>query len=279
MTLFFSELLRENPELSAFWHEFEQILTRHTVDFRLLPNTKDIWCRDFMPVQVGGNEFVQFALSPDYYQPKDRHRITDPATICRQLGITPVTLEHEGTPVCLEGGNVVRTSRKAILCDKVLKDNKISGSILTAKLREALKVDELVIIPREPYDYTGHADGMIRFIDDHCVAVNDYAQAGSKKRFVEKLHRVLQDAGLEIILVPYNPSESIAYDQPATGCYINYLDVSGMIFLPTFNDRANDEKAIKRFGEIFGPENLVPVPCMPVARLGGVLNCLSWEIQ
>jgi agmatine/peptidylarginine deiminase len=56
------------------------------------------------------------------------------------------------------------------------------------------------------------------------------------------------------------------------------LQVGGKIFLPIFDDPANDDAAIKRFGEIFGPSNIIPVPSSEIALGGGVLNCLSWEI-
>jgi len=64
----------------------------------------------------------------------------------------------------------------------------------------------------------------------------------------------------------------------ANGCYINYLQVGEKIFLPTFNNPINDTNAIKRFGEIFGNNNVIPIPSYDIALGGGVLNCLTWEL-
>ena len=35
-------------------------------------------------------------------------------------------------------------------------------------------MDRLIFIPQEPGDVTGHADGVVRFIDGDSVVVNDY---------------------------------------------------------------------------------------------------------
>ena len=77
--------------------------------------------------------------------------------------------------------------------------------------------------------------------------------------------------------MPYNPvNEQIKGYWSASGCYINFLQVQDKIFLPTFDNSVNDAAAIKRFGEVFGAENVIPVPSRDVALGGGVLNCLSW---
>ena len=43
-------------------------------------------------------------------------------------------------------------------------------------LRDELRVAELIVIPKEPYDEIGHADGMVRFLDAKTVLVNDYSE-------------------------------------------------------------------------------------------------------
>ena len=47
--VYLSELLEERfPD--AF-NRLTSILKKHGVDYRLLKGTKDIWCRDYMPIQ------------------------------------------------------------------------------------------------------------------------------------------------------------------------------------------------------------------------------------
>ncbi len=252
-------------------------LTDCDIGYEFLNKTNDIWCRDYMPVQVGKDQFAQFSLSKDYYQKKDQHLRTDPAPICLDLGITPTVPLFNGKPIFLDGGNVIRGFGKAIICDKVFKDNDILKTKLIDILGNSLKVDEVISIPQEPYESCGHADGQVRWLDEKTVLANDYAMAGSNKRFMDQFYGALAGAGLDIILVPYCPVDSQAYIQPSIGCYINFLQVGEHVFLPTFEDKKNNERAIERFGEIFGEKNVVPVPCLEISKLGGCLNCVSWE--
>lgn len=274
--VFFSAKVLEKSLLPAF-QKVRLELEKNGVEISFLHQTKDIWCRDYMPVKTGTNEFTQFFLSPGYYQTGREHLITDPFPICRELGIAPSVPKYEGNNIYLEGGNVILGYGKAIICDKVVDDNKVPPTKLIQLLKEALKVELVIFIPQEPGEYTGHSDGMVRFLNEHTVLANNYVRSNSGKRFREQFYCSLKEAGFDILTVPYSPVDSDDYNQPATGCYINFLQVGQKIFLPTFNDRKNDELAFDRFCEIYGSGNVVKVPSLPFAQLGGVLNCMSWE--
>src|SRR5437870_4103876 len=78
--------------------------------------------------------------------------------------------------ITLDGGNVIGSKTKAILTDKIFRENP--GWLrhnLQAKLRKLLHVDQLIVVPREPFDPIGHADAMVRFVDEKTVLVNDYS--------------------------------------------------------------------------------------------------------
>lgn len=63
----------------------------------------------------------------------------------------------------------------------------------------------------------------------------------------------------------------------ATGVYINFLHMKGIIFLPVFGF-PEDELAMVKLKSIF-KEKIVPVPSTEIAKQGGVLNCISWNIS
>jgi len=69
--------------------------------------------------------------------------------------------ECRRSEVGLDGGNVVAWGDRAIVTDKVFRENP--GATWDG-LIEALKADlglaELIIVPREPFDPIGHSDGM-----------------------------------------------------------------------------------------------------------------------
>ena len=54
------------------------------------------------------------------------------------------------------------------MCDKIFSENPAySRKQLIKELEDIFKTDLLYFVPQQPKDYTGHADGMIRFINDN----------------------------------------------------------------------------------------------------------------
>jgi agmatine deiminase len=262
-----------------FFELFVKSINSKQYNINVLRTTNDIWLRDFMPIQVGPDQFVQFSLTKDYYQQKDRHKWTNPAPICRSLGIDPVIPTYNGLPIYLDGGNVIRGYDKAIITEKVFSDNRIPREDLTHILTDVLQVNQVVFIPVEPGDDTGHADGMVRIVDKNTVVANDYLRIEVSKKFKDRFYGTLADSGLNILPVPYHPiNKRMDGLWVANGCYINFLEVDSKIFMPTFDNKVEDDNALARFEEIFGSGNVIPVPSKEVAMGGGVLNCLTWEI-
>ncbi len=255
-----------------FFKQFEKVLNDCSINFKFLPNTKDIWAVDYMPVQVAKNKFVQFVYNPDYlHSIKGRKTISDVDSICNAMEIT-----REKSNIILDGGNVTCSNSSVIMCDKVFKDNaNFSEQLLIKKLKELFQVDKLFFIPKDKYDCTGHADGMVRFIDDKTVLINDYSK--DDKTFQMNFRMALHNASLECIEVPYNPYKNKTYMQ-ANGGYINFLQMNNVVIIPTFGMKEDDE-AEKLFQKHFAGQTIKTIDCNEIANEGGVLNCISWNIK
>ena len=65
-----------------------EVLEKYGVTYGLLKGTKDIWCRDYMPIQTIGNRFVLFRYEPDYLLDSDRLGIKQQLQIIRLLSDT-----------------------------------------------------------------------------------------------------------------------------------------------------------------------------------------------
>ena len=63
----------------------------------------------------------------------------------------------------------------------------------------------------------------------------------------------------------------------ATGIYINYLQMQQGIILPTFNHKL-DEQAFKILCECFNQQKITTLESIDLAKQGGILNCISWNI-
>jgi agmatine deiminase len=114
--VYFSELLNSRPEFKAFSTQLTNILDKHKISYGFLPKTNDIWCRDYMPIQISEKKFIEYRYDPDYLQSKkERSNKTYPDIVCDALQLKTIK-----TGLILDGGNVVKSSDKVILTDKVL---------------------------------------------------------------------------------------------------------------------------------------------------------------
>ena len=255
----------------TFFKSFEELLNECKIDFALIPHTKDVWAVDYMPIQIAGNKFVQFTYNPSYLQFKKwLPTISDVDAICAAM-VLP-TLK---TDIVLDGGNVVRSAHKAIMTDRIFKENpQPKRKELIKKLHELLQIDKLYLVPEQPGDFTGHSDGMVRFIDEDTVVINDYSK--EKDWFKRAFEIAIHNTGLEYETLPYSVEQNKKNEQ-ANGDYINYLQMENCIIVPTFNIPA-DEAAVKKLGEIFSGQTIKTIDCNEIANDGGVLNCISWNI-
>jgi agmatine deiminase len=268
--VFISDLLESRYPLLV--DRLRGILTEHGIPLRIIRGTKDIWCRDFMPVQVGLGTFVRFRYGPDYL-------IGSENLITKFDEIDPiseiVTCQH--SEVVLDGGNVVRWGKRAIITDKAFRENSgLKKFQLFGMLWVQLQVDEVIVIPNEPDDVIGHADGMVRFLDAETVFINDYSKVDPS--FRRGLLRLLRRARLKWIDLPYCPVAEVIDGIPsAVGCYANFLMVRGLIVLPTFGIPEDDiaRHVLVERAPHFAIES---IDCTDLAKEGGVLNCVTWTI-
>ena len=167
-TIYFSEKLKERfPETAC---EIVSTVEQLGNDCRFLTGTKDIWARDYMPVQVNRNKFIQYTFYPDYLQ-KFKDITSDPNSICIDLKLYTVKSD-----IILDGGNVVKSDNCVIMTDKIILENKLkyNKEQLLTKLKELFEVDKIVFIPWDRGERFGHADGMVRFIDNETVLIQGY---------------------------------------------------------------------------------------------------------
>jgi len=269
--LYLSPLLERN--YPKFFQNFKSALDHYGIEPEYLSYTKDVWCVDFMPVQVHESHFVQFKFDPTYLKGKKyRKTISDTSEICRAIGLSPKL-----TDIIADGGNVTRTKNKVIMTTRVIEENpQYSVRQLTDKITELLEIDQLIIVPAQPDDFTGHSDGMVRFLDENTLLLNDYSKEDNQD-FFRSLQAALHNTGLDLIEIPGTILDNSKIDD-ATGDYSNYLQMDGIIFLPIFN-RKEDDKVIKLFEGLFLRTTIVPIESTELSKDGGILNCISWNIK
>ena len=270
--VYLSELLEE--KFNDCFNRLVSILKKHGVEYRLLKGTKDIWCRDYMPIQTESGKLVQFRYEPSYLKGNKEWEDSrsDVREVCRLNGFEPVF-----SNINLDGGNVLLCSGRAIVSDRIFTENPeyTDKEQLVKELSELLEA-EVIIIPAQNGDMTGHADGMVRFIDHDTILGNNRSE--EYKYWTNGIEKVLKDYNLKYIDVPffYGYKDSKHPDH-AIGVYVNYLAVGNLIVLPVFEVAGNkDAEAIAAFKQIFPDKIIETINYNDVALEGGVLNCTTW---
>lgn len=268
-TLCFSSLLKTDPAYKPAADNLFAALDLLHINYQLLSNTKDIWVRDFMPVKTRSGKYVSFRYEPSYLDGKYAHLKTD---FCRDVSeqLSPTDIVY--SDLNLDGGNVVfsPSKQKAVVSDRIFSENpEYAPNALTGRLETLLEA-EILVIPSLSmrYDMTGHADGMVRFIDETTVLGN---RVPGRNTLESRIASVLRSHGIHTVAFPYFGSKGIS----AEGCYLNYLETGSHIFLPVF-DTETDKEAIDSAAERF-TKTVVPVRIPEIAKCGGGLNCISWE--
>ena len=248
------------------WTNIKQALEECGVKYGFLDNTKDIWVRDFMPVEREKGKFMGYTYFPDYLKSETKY-ITDNVYGCYDFADTDfVKLNY-----IIDGGNLIKCGSKVVMTDKVLMnmDRDYRDAFLD-KLGHVFDAD-VVIIPWDRSEPYGHADGMVRFVEDGNVLINNYGDYDMA--FRDRLVKALEPH--------FNMISELQYGNDArkdSWAHLNFLRVGNVILVPQMNI-ASDGTALKQIESIYKGCRAVGVEMKNVVKRGGALNCISWNVR
>ena len=235
----------------------------HWVFLPLTASPLHIWARDYMPVQVSKKKFVRFNYSPDYLECNPEYK-PNISAILSALGIQVIDSD-----IIIDGGNVISCGDKVIMTDKIFRENPHYDHDLLINTLSQLLEAEVVLIPEDRYDEYGHADGMVRFMGNGRVLLNNYCD------FDKALRKRLLAA-----LCPHFDITELHYGTYTdwSWAYINFLHVDQHILIPMIGDKFG-EMAFKQIADAFPQCECHSVyHCENIVREGGALNCSTWNI-
>ena len=271
--LYFSSQLN-NPTYKPAADRLFAALDLFNIKYKLLNNTKDIWLRDFMPIKTRSGRYVSFRYEPSYLKDNPGLKTDFKSNVSAEIGLSDI----EYSDIKLDGGNAVFSPARqsVIISDRVFSENPDrSETDLICELERLLEA-KVIIIPSIKSDMTGHADGMVRFLDEKTVLGN---RMPFKNGHETKIKKALQKEDIEVIDFPYFETANRSPDgvPSAEGCYINYLETEKIIFLPVFRaNREMNREAVPLLRKLSG-KRIIPVCVDEIALHGGLLNCISWE--
>ena len=275
--VYFSGLLKSDVKFASTCREITHFLDVYKINYGFLEGTKDIWARDYMSIQVTEKIFIEYRYDPNYLQGSEKGRRdlkSYPDIICDIL-----KLKTQKTDIILDGGNIVKSSNCVILTDKVLTENKqtYNRTRLIAELKNLFEVDKVVIIPRDPSDEYGHADGILRFINNNTVLVNEYFDY-YKSDFQKHFFGAFKSNRIDVEKLVFK----VAKKDKRNWAYINFLQLKDLIIIPKFGID-EDEQALHQFNNFFpdyaAQGRIISIDATQLVKKSGALNCISWNIK
>lgn len=300
-----------SERLKSFDPDFHERLTslfnKMEIDYGYLPNTEDIWCRDYMPIQLTKNTFLGFRYEPNYLknsfhiaQKRDIYPYSnhidkewnqktweDAKTnwkdvwnaVYKEIGC-PKLIE---TDLILDGGNVVLCENHVILTNKIITENShfLNESELKKAIKEVFNGREPILIPWKQIldDFYGHSDAFIKFEN----------KKGGNKPFILISPLSVQETESQYLLFgdtfyidkiyPYRYKHNKPGFYVFGWSYINYLQVGNKIIIPACGIEVYDSFALERIKELNPDCDVRNIEMRNIIKQGGALHCITWNIR
>ena len=268
--VFLSEWLK--TEDYDFFSRFTKLLDEMDIHWKLLEHTNDIWARDYMPIQLGKDDFLKYKYWPDYLlkKEKDKETITDCKQTCEVLGI-----KYRETDLIIDGGNMVTCGDFIVMTDKVFTENHVEkyDPSFIARLETELG-RRVIIIPwhKTAGDVYGHADGFIKWCGGNKVLMSNHRDTDPKE--AEEIKQKLEKYGFQVTEMLFNVAEP---SPDWNWAYVNFIQIGNKILMPSF-DIPEDEQAFNYVKDAFPNCEIRQIQMRNIADNGGALHCLTWNI-
>lgn len=275
--VYFSNLLPLS--YPSIWKEITDVLLKYGYTAGRLTHTKDFWCRDFMPIQVGSKEFVQFRYEPDYLADLRKYKTNPDETIKH---FSDFTIKATKSNIAIDGGNIVAcTNNKGetwvVMTEKVFAENQEYSKSDIITILEAKLGARIVWLPwaGKDEDECGHTDGIVNFIDGKSEKpyVMIYCSL-YRKEIADRIRSRLKSV--------FDVHElSFTKDEENNWAYVNLLRTKDFIIVPGLGTDSDNE-AMEQIALLYSDYkdrihqvNIAPI----IEEYGGAFNCLSWTVQ
>ena len=271
-SVFFSNLLpKKCPILNQ---HLVEALEANRIHYAYLSEIKDIWCRDFMPIQVEEDRFVFFKYTPDYLQDPYYLRLqTDTEKVFHaDTNRLEHLLQHAiKIDLVLDGGNVVKCGDTVVMTEKVFFENKDKTHAEVEGILKYAFQSNILFLPWDRKETFGHSDGIVHYASDGRILLTNYDDFSPY--YYNRFRKALEKH-FEVIPLKYETKRQHA----RSWAYINFLQVGKSVLVPQLG-LEEDEQALKQIGNAQPDCEVIGIPALEAVRRGGALNCISWNIK
>ena len=137
-----------------------------------------------------------------------------------------VKMQQNGSTITLKRTKKFLTNQSGCVKLKKLLNGAGKRRNLRKELEKILEA-KVIIIESLVSDMTGHTDGMVRFVNESTLLINE---SPYKNGLEQRIKKQLCTNGFNVIDFPYSESKGIS----AEGCYLNYYETPNAVFIPVF---------------------------------------------
>ncbi len=271
-TVYFSDLLpKKCPILNQ---HIVEVLETNKIRYVYLSETKDIWCRDFMPIQIEEDHFVFYKYTPDYLQTPYYRRIqTNPEKVFQapQNRLEQVAQNAITIDLVIDGGNVVKCGDTIVMTEKVFAENKDKTRTEVERiLKDAFRCD-ILFLPWDRKETFGHSDGIVHYAGDGKILLTNYDD--SSLYYFRRFRKALEKH-FEVIPLKY----AIKRRHARSWAYINFLQIGKLVLVLQLG-LEEDGLALEQIANALSDFEVIGIPALEAVRRGGGLNCISWNVS
>ena len=271
-TVYFSSRLPEKcPTLNA---KITEVLQSHGIPYHYLSETNDIWCRDFMPIQIEKDRFVFYTYTPDYLQGSYYYRRTqtDPEKVfnAEENHLGDLLKYRKDLELVLDGGNVVKCGDTVVMTEKVFVENKDKTRTEVDRILKDAFQSDILFLPWDRKETFGHSDGVVHHAGDGKILLTNYDD--SSIYYYRRFRKALEKH-FEVIPLKYATKRRHA----RSWAYINFLQIGKLVLVPQLGFE-EDEQAWGQISKVLPDCEVVGIPSLEAVRRGGGLNCISWNV-
>lgn len=269
-TVYFSSLLpKKCPVLNKY---IADILEKNRIHYAYLSETKDIWCRDFMPIQIEEDRFVFYNYTPNYLEDALCLQ-TNPEKVFRagenhlqHLLQNAITID-----LVLDGGNVVKCGDTVIMTEKVFVENKDKTRSEVERILKDAFLCDVLFLPWDHKETFGHSDGVVHYANKNKILLTNYDDISPY--YYSRFRKALEKH-FEVIPLKYKSKRRHA----RSWAYINFLHIGKLVLVPQLG-LEEDGQALEQISKALPDSKVEGIPALEAVRKGGALNCISWNIS
>lgn len=242
-------------------------------DILLIADVYDIWMRDFTTINP---------LNPVQFQ-YTWASMTQQESIEVQNSFDAFANKYEiqrtSTDLLLDGGNIVDNyAGRVVTTTRFMEDNNLTYSRAKQELMDLLGATEVAIIEPDE-EVLAHSDGMVSWIDENILLVNDYSSDPAFRTLVlDELQSAFPTIDIIEVPVQYTTNPPGVWDgfESACGVNLNSTVTFKNIYVPVFN-MSHDQQAVDIITQNI-TKTVIPINAEGVCSMGGSVRCLTWQL-